>query len=35
VFNWDSMSFGEAKSVAMPDPLMTYGEEVRKVFAEE
>jgi proteasome accessory factor A len=29
VINWDSMSFNAGNSVAMPDPLVTYGEEIR------
>ena len=34
VINWDSMSFEGDRVVAMPNPLATYEEEIRKTFAE-
>ncbi len=35
VINWDSMSFGAEKVVAMPDPLATYEDDIRRMLAEE
>jgi hypothetical protein len=34
VFNWDSMTVGEERTLAMPDPLATYDAEVRALLAE-
>ncbi len=33
VINWDSVSLGASSSLAMPDPLMTYSDEVLGLFA--
>ena len=34
VINWDSMSFGGNKTIAMPDPLANYEGEIRRLLAE-
>lgn len=34
VFNWDSVTVGEDRTLAMPDPLATYDAEVRALLAE-
>ena len=34
VFNWDSLSLGADRVLAMPDPLATYENEVRALLAE-
>ena len=34
VFNWDSMTVGTERTLAMPDPLATYEGEVRALLAE-
>ena len=34
VFNWDSMTVGQERTLAMPDPLATYDAEVRALLAE-
>ena len=34
VFNWDSMTVGTERTLAMPDPLATYDGEVRALLAE-
>ena len=33
VFNWDSLSLGTSRSLAMPDPLVTYENEIRALLA--